>query len=134
MSKSVSKVVNKSQNQVSKISQPAPALREVRPVAIQEESNNFIAVYKDLNQPMKDFAALQKKNMWIGFFVFLILGIGIMMGQNFNKSRTIANANMAKMIPAGAKTTTTEHEHFDKICYKGDDGEQVCMTRTSQKR
>lgn len=137
MSKSVSKIANKSHHQVSKLSHPAPAIREVKEVAPKDETNNYIAVYKDLNLPLRDFANLQKKHLFIGFFVFLILGIGIMMGQSINKPkelRGVANTNMAKLIPAGAEATTAEHEHFDKICYKGEDGEQVCMTRTSQKR
>ncbi len=115
---------------------PPPAVREVRSVAnpSEEKNNNVIAVYKDLNQPLKDFAQLQKKNLVIAFFVFLILGLGIMMGQSISKPRGVAAANMNKLVPAGAQMTAAEHEHFDKICYKGEDGEQVCVTRTSQKR
>jgi hypothetical protein len=29
--------------------------------------------------------------------------------------------------------THVEHYQYDKSCYKGDDGEQVCVTRTSKK-
>ena len=119
---------------MSKVTNPPPALREVRPVAPINEPNNVIAVYKDLNQPLKDLAIQQKKNLFIGFVVFLILGIGIMMGQSIGKPRNIATANMTNLIPKGANATTSQHEHFDKVCYKGENGEQVCMTRTSEKR
>ena len=134
MSKPITKFVNKNPNQVSQIVNPPPALREVQPVAPLENPNNVIAVYKDLNQPFKDLATLHRKNLFIGFFVFLILGIGIMMGQSIGKSRNVATANMTNLIPKGAAATSTQHEHFDKICYKGENGEQVCMTRTSEKR
>lgn len=134
MSKSVTKIGSQNSSQVSKVTNPPPAVREVQPVAPVNEPNNFIATYKDLNQPLKDLANQQKKNLFIAFVVFLILGIGIMMGQSIGKPRNIATANMANLIPKGANATTSQHEHFDKVCYKGENGEQVCMTRTSEKR
>lgn len=134
MSKTVLKAINKNQQEVGRVTHPPPAIREVKEFVQKDETNNFIAVYKDLNQPLKDFAALQKKNLMIGFFVFLMLGLGIVMGQSINKPRAVANASLNQLVPAGAQTTQAEHEHFDKICYKGSDGEQVCVTRTSQKR
>lgn len=134
MSKAVTKVGVKNSNQAVKIINPPPTVREVRPIAPIGESNNFIAVYKDLNQPLKDLANQQKRNIIIAFVVFLILGLGIMMGQSIGKSRNIATANMTNLIPKGAHATTSQHEHFDKVCYKGENGEQVCMTRTSEKR
>lgn len=135
MSKSVTKIGQQNSNQVAKTVNPPPALREVRSVAPVSEPNNFIATYKDLNQPFKDLAIQQKKNLLIAFVVFLILGIGIMMGQSIGKPRHIATTdNMAKLIPKGANPTVSQHEYFDKVCYKGENGEQVCMTRTSEKR
>lgn len=134
MSKAVTKVGVKNSNQAVKFTNPSPTVREARPVAPVEDPNNFVAVYKDLNQPLKDLANQQKKNLFIAFFVFLILGIGIMMGQSIGKPRNIATANMTNLIPKGANATTSQHEHFDKVCYKGENGEQVCMTRTSEKR
>lgn len=135
MSKSVTKIGSQNSKQVSKVVNPPPAIREARAVAPQEEPNNFIATYKDLNQPLRDLAEQQKKNLFIAFFVFLILGIGIMMGQSIGKPRGIAaTTNMANLIPKGANATMSQHEHFDKVCYKGENGEQVCMTRTSEKR
>ena len=134
MSKSVAKVDKKNYNSLQKSSYPTPTIREVKELAIKDENQNVIAVYKDLNQPLKDFANLQQKHLLIGFFIFIILGLGIMMGQHFTKSRGVASAEMAKLIPAGAEPTAAEHYHYDKSCYTGSNGEQVCMTRTSQKR
>lgn len=134
MSKSVAKVDKKKFNELQKSSYPAPAIREVRELTNNNESQNVIAVYKDLNQPLKDFANLQQKHLFIGFFIFIILGLGIMMGQHFTKSRGVASTEMAKLIPADAEPTAAEHYHYDKSCYTGSSGEQVCMTRTSQKR
>lgn len=135
MSKAVSKIYKKNLHSLDKIQHPVPAIREVQPVAIKDENNsNVIAVYKDLNQPLKDFVALEQKHLFIGFMVFIILGLGIMAGQHFSKSRGVASTDMAKLIPAGAETTAAEHYHYDKSCYTGANGEQVCMTRTSQKR
>lgn len=134
----MSKAVIKSEikNQIVKPAAPLPAVREVNSAlipAIKEQDNNVIAVYKDLNQPAKDFALRQQRHVVIGFFVFLILGLGIMMGQHFSRSRGLASAEMVKLVPAGV-AATSEHYHYDKSCYMGADGEQVCMTRTSQQR
>lgn len=112
----------------------APSLREVNVPAIAEESNNVIAVYKDLNQPLKDFANLQQKHLFIGFFVFIVLGLGIVLGQKLTQNRGVASPEMAKLIPAGAETSVNTHYHYDKSCYLGENGEQVCMTRTSERR
>ena len=54
-----------------------------------------------------------------------------MMGQKFSQSRGVASADMKALLPEGAETTVNEHYHFDKSCYKGANGETVCMTRTS---
>lgn len=135
MSKSVTKFGSQSSKQVSKTANPPPAIREVQAAAPVVESNNFIATYKDLNQPLKDLATQQKKNLIIAFVVFMILGIGIMMGQSIGRQRNIATTeSMSQLIPKGANATVSQHEHFDKVCYKGENGEQVCMTRTSEKR
>lgn len=132
--KSVVKVVRK--NEIIKPSAaPLPAIREVnKALAIKndEPTNQVIAVYKDLNQPLRDNALRQQKNMYFAFIIFFILGVGIMMGQHFNHSRAVASAEMNKMLPAGVTPTQAEHYHYDKSCYTGPDGEQVCMTRTSQ--
>jgi len=108
-----------------------PQLREVNVPAVASDKNNVIAVYKDLDQPKKDFAANEKKHLIIAVVVFVILGLGIMMGQKFSQSRGVASADMKALLPEGAETTVNEHYHFDKSCYKGANGETVCMTRTS---
>lgn len=107
--------------------------REVNLPAVNREELPVIAAYKDLNQPAKDFAKLQQKQLVIGFFIFLILGLGIMMGQKFSQSRGVASADLQKLIPADADTVNNEHYHYDKSCYKGSNGERICMTRTSQR-
>ncbi len=134
MSKPISKIVKSYENHIVKTTSPAPAIREIKEVVAPQESNGYVTAYKDLNQPQRDFANNQKKHLFVAFFVFLILGIGIMMGQSLSKNRVPADASLAKLIPRGAEATKSEHEHYDKVCYKGEDGEQICMTRTSQKR
>ena len=120
--------------EVTAVRSPLPAVRDVSPPALQsEEACQVIAVYKDLNQPASELAQSQNRNLVIAVIVFTVLGAGIVMGQHFAKKRGIASAEMNKMIPAGADATS-EHYHFDKSCYTGDNGEQVCMTRTSQQR
>lgn len=143
MSKSLSKVEKnlatekeKSHQLMQKYSHSSlPQLREVNlPVKNSESTLSVITAYKDLNQPYKDFVSNQKKHVFIAFFVFIILGLGIMMGQRFNQSRVLASAEMHKLIPEGVQSTTSEHYQYEKSCYQGTNGEQVCMTRTSQKR
>lgn len=112
-----------------------PALREVRELAKIEDSpqNNLITAYKDLNEPARHQAKLQKMHLIIGFIVFTVLGMGMVIGQKMTNSRGVASAELQKLIPAGAVTTANEHYQYDKSCYQGENGERVCMTRTSQK-
>lgn len=113
----------------------APTIREVRDLATSEDTsqNNLITAYKDLNEPARQQAQLQKMHLLIAFFVFTVLGLGIVIGQKVTSSRGVASAEMQKLIPAGAVTTTNEHYQYDKSCYLGENGERVCMTRTSQR-
>lgn len=112
-----------------------PALREVNLPhhPANSESKSLVTAYKDLNQPLLDLAAHQRKNLFIAFVVFTILGVGILMGQQYGKSRVIASQEISKIVPANAELTSAEHYHYDKSCYKGENGEQICMTRTSRK-
>lgn len=112
-----------------------PALREVNlpQHPANTESHSLVTAYKDLNQPLLDLAAHQRRHLFIAFIVFTILGVGILMGQQYGKSRVIASQEMSKIMPANAEVTSAEHYHYDKSCYKGENGEQVCMTRTSRK-
>lgn len=134
MSKPIVKVERKNTNSLQNITNSAPAIREVNVPVINEDKNNIITTYKDLNQPLLELAERQKKNLFIAFFIFLILGLGIMMGQKYGPNRIVASKEMSKLVPSGAEITNAEHYHYDKSCYKGANGEQVCMTRTSQKR
>lgn len=115
--------------------QSVPAMREVRALATAEDSpqNNLITAYKDLNEPGRNQAKLQKMHLLIGFFVFTVLGLGMVLGQKITATRGLASADMQKLIPAGAVTTANEHYQYDKSCYLGENGERVCMTRTSQR-
>lgn len=63
--------------------QTVPAIREVRDLATIEDSpqNNLITAYKDLNEPARNQAKLQKMHLLIGFFVFTVLGLGMVLGQ-----------------------------------------------------
>lgn len=115
-----------------KINSLPPAIRDVTAPALAEE-NNVIAVYKDLNQPARDAEKRQQQHMFIAFGFFIILGLGILMGTHFTKSRTVASTPF-KGFAATGEDVREEHYHYDKSCYKGENGEQVCMTRTSQKR
>ncbi len=115
--------------------QSVPAIREVRALATAEDSpqNNLITAYKDLNEPARNQAKLQKIHLFIGFVVFTLLGMGMVIGQKMTSSRGVASVEMQKFIPAGATTTANEHYQYDKSCYLADNGERVCMTRTSQR-
>lgn len=115
--------------------QSVPAIREVRALATTEDSpeNNLITAYKDLNEPARNQAKLQKMHLFIAFFVFTVLGLGIVIGQKYNSSRGVASVEMQKLLPAGAVTTASEHYQYDKSCYIDANGERVCMTRTSEK-
>ena len=136
MSKPVVKFQKKNEITKQNNNFASPALREAKPPVVSEDKKelNVIAVYKDLNEPLRAFARNQNKQLFIGFVFFLILGLGILMGQHFGKKRAVASADMAKFIPANAETTSSEHYYYDKSCYKGEGGELVCMTRTSQQR
>ncbi len=134
MSKPITKTDLKNQSLVVPSFQ-SPSLREVNtPVKPEDSTVNVIVAYKDLNQPAKDFKHQQQKNLIIGFVVFFILGLGLILGKNLNQNRGVASVEMSKLIPAGVETTSSSHYHYDKSCYVGKNGEQVCMTRESQKR
>ena len=115
-----------------------PQVREVNLPAVKEENHLVISSYKDLDQPAKDFAKLQQRNLIIAFVVFVGLGAGIVMGHHFDGSRSVASNGVpidgSQNIPSGAVTISNTHYQFDKSCYTGNDGELVCTTRTSNKR
>lgn len=141
MSKSIVKSNKTTQSVPVKTSYASPALRsqtpqmrEVNLPAQVQDSQNLITAYKDLNEPLKNFNIQQQKHLIIGLVVFAVLGMGILMGQHFGTKRAVASAEMAKFIPDGAVTTKSEHYHYEKSCYKGENGEDVCVTRSSLKK
>ncbi|MEQ1722541.1 MAG: hypothetical protein ABL930_05155 [Pseudobdellovibrio sp.] len=134
MSKALTKTDSKNQSLVRPSFQ-VPSLREVNlPAKPEDSSSNVIVAYKDLNQPAKDIERQHQKNLIIGFVVFFVLGLGLVLGQHFTRNRGVASVEMSNLIPKGAQTTSNTHYHYDKSCYLGENGEQVCMTRESQKR
>lgn len=102
-----------------KISTKAPASREVQP----------ITAYKDLSPPPKAFPP--NTHLLVAFGLFMILGMGIFIGSSLAKPRGVAST-MGGLIAVG-ESTREEHYHYDKSCYTGDNGEQICTTRTSKK-
>lgn len=113
---------------------PPPALREVNlPASAGEGPGALVTAYKDLTQPERDRRSLQNRHLLMGVLIFVILGLGILMGRHFTGTRHLATADMAKLVPAGASAATSQHYHYDKTCYTGENGERVCMTRTSQR-
>ena len=85
MSKAVSKIDSKNQHSLQNISKNVPSIN-VKGVPVPSADNNIIiTAYKDLNQPLIDFAANQQKHIFIVFFVFIALGFGILMGQHFTR-------------------------------------------------
>lgn len=119
-----------------------PQVREANLPAVRHQESSIITTYKDLDQPARDFALNQKRQLIIGVFTFIILGVGIMMGQKFsakntinvNEKRVVASEGMVKMIPKDASINSSEHYEFDKSCYTESNGEQVCTTRTSRSK
>jgi hypothetical protein len=132
--KSVESLPKNNNNSMALAKNQLPQLREVNSPVNFSESQNLITAYKDLNEPLRNFNKQQQKNLIIGLVVFTLLGMGILMGQSLGGKRVVASADMQKFIPAGAKTTINEHYHYEKSCYKGADGEDVCVTRSSLKK
>ncbi len=120
---------------LQKVAAPLPAMRDVTVPAVHADTHNVIVAYKDLNQPLKELAYAQNRNLFFGFVVFLILGLGILMGTHFSKKpavRGTASPELSQLVPAGADTIS-ESYHFDKSCYRSENGEEVCVQRTSRK-
>lgn len=124
----------KSNNASPVVRNQVPELREVNVPAPAQDSQNLITAYKDLDEPHRNFNKQQQKHLIIGLIVFAVLGMGILMGQHFGSKRAIASAEMAKFIPDGAVPTKSEHYLYEKSCYKGANGEDVCVTRSSLKK
>lgn len=133
-----------------KISQPlkvrefqTPQLREVNLPVVAAEQSSMITAYKDLNQPQIEFALNQKKHFFIAFFIFFVLGLGIVMGKMATSGggrgvaqapTIVASQSMQKMIPSDAKVNSSLHYQREKVCYTEANGENVCATRESNQR
>ena len=117
-----------------------PQVREVNFPVEAKEQTALITAYKDLDQPAKEFALNQRRQLIIGVFTFVILGVGMMMGQKFKGDptitvkRVVASEGMVKMIPKDAEVQSAEHYQHEKICYTESNGLQVCTTRTARTR
>lgn len=137
---------SKKADAVSKIAQPitprqnpTPAIREAQPLTLANENSlavksqhDLVTVYKDLNFDKNQSLLNQQKHLIIAFVAFILLGMGIFMGSHFSNSRGVASASF-KGFEAVGTPTFSEQYHYDKSCYTGENGEQVCMTRTSRK-
>lgn len=115
-----------------------PAQREVNAPAIRahalpESQLPVIVAYKDLDQPVREQLVQHKKNMFIGASFFALLSVVLLMGQKYGAERSVASSDLKKVLPAGVEVTSSEHHHYDKACYVGENGERVCVTRTSKK-
>lgn len=125
---------------LQKYSQSAvPQMREVNLPLAHHQDHALITSYRDLDQPAKDFALNQKRHLIIGVFTFVVLGVGILMGQHFSGSgsstvpnRSIASESMGKIIPADASINSSVK--YEKTCFTESNGAEVCTTRVSTKR
>ena len=114
-----------------------PSLREVN-LQVSEEIPGVIAVYKDLNQPLREVEQKQKVHLLVAVGIFTVLAMGILMGQKFSNTSSrdislVAPAAKVVAAPASRAETISEHYHYDKSCYFSESGEQICTTTTSQK-
>jgi len=142
MSKSVPVKLNP--NSVQKIPQPFPVVhksgvpmaevREVTALSVvpQEKSaNGMLVAYKDLIENTHLQLRRQKQQMLFAFSLFLLIGLLILAGQVISKPRMVAASDIGMQV--NAVPSHVEHYQYDKSCYTGDNGEQVCVTRTSHK-
>ena len=98
----------------------------------QIEDNHTLVAYKDLNEGAYLQSRRQKQQMLFAFSFFLLLGLLMLTGQMIQKPRMIASTQVDFKV---AETPNqVEHYQFDKSCYKGENGEKVCLTRTSEKK
>ena len=106
-----------------------PVLRDVSPPSVIAEQCPVIVVYKDMNPPPQ---SKNNQSLWIAFGIFMVLGLGILLGSHLAKPRGVASAMGAGLVAVG-QPSVQEHYHYDKTCYTGDSGEQICDTHTSRK-
>ena len=139
MSKNLSLLTKTDQLVKQKSEAQFPVTRDVQPLVPKSQhdlilhDSHLVTAYKDLNAEKNQSLLNQTHHMIFAFVAFILLGLGIFMGNHYSKARTMASTPAFKgIIPEGA-ATHVEHYQYDKSCYTGETGEQVCMTRTSRK-
>lgn len=108
-----------------------PEARDVSALPVVAQENGMLVAYKDLNEGTHMQLRKQKQQLVFAFSLFLLLGMLILAGQMISKPRMVAASSIGMEV--GAVPTHVEHYQYDKSCYTGDNGEQVCVTRTSRK-
>lgn len=119
---------------VHKSGLPMAEVREVtalQVIATEKTANGMLVAYKDLNENAHLQLRKQKQQMLFAFSLFLLIGLLILAGQVISKPRMVASTSLG--VKVEGTPTHTEHYQYDKNCYKGESGEQVCVTRTSRK-
>ena len=113
-----------------------PEARDVSQLPAVPQSQDIVSVYKDLSVDGKVQADLQRQrqHLFIAVVAFTLLGLGLFMGSYLTKNRSVAGASVFQGFPVHGTPTQAEHYQYDKSCYNDANGEQVCMTRTSQKK
>lgn len=111
-----------------------PAMRDVTcpVVAANPPTQNMIVAYKDLNESAHIQLALQKRQFMFAIAFLVLLSAIILAFHQVTKPRAIASTFNG--FTTDATPTRVEHYQYDKSCYEGENGEQVCMTRTSEKK
>ncbi len=113
-----------------------PEVRDVSSLPAVVQNQDIVSVYKDLNSDSKVHQDLQRQrqHLFIAFIAFTLLGLGLFMGSYLTKNRSVAAVSAFQGFQRQGTPTHDEHYQYDKSCYLDTNGEQVCMTRTSQKK
>lgn len=113
-----------------------PEVRNVSQLPAVPQNQDIVSVYKDLNSDSKVQLDLQRQrqHLFIAVIAFTLLGLGLFMGTYLSKNRSVAGVSAFQGFSLQGTPTQAEHYQYDKSCYNDANGEQVCMTRTSQKK
>ena len=133
------KDIIKNAQPIVKQSEPLPVSVTARDVTMslpqvpaQTTENNVITTYKDLNQMARDQFSLQKKQMLFAVALIILASTLLLAYHQITKPRAIASTFTG--FATDATPTRTEHYQYDKTCYEGEKGENICLERTSRKR
>jgi hypothetical protein len=91
----------------------------------------ILVAYKDLNQEAQNQLKIQKQQFLFALGVFTLLGALLLAMQVINNPRKLASE--VSEIKVEAKPLTFKPDQYEKSCYKGENGKQICLTRTSRK-